>query len=201
MFEHLYDRAWNGSMSLSPAVGETTYQLPWNPKPWRFGVAGSTTMAEGRNRVEQVADVASPAIADVFARLIDIKVAYSQLAMHLSTDLKKYYFARLDAIADFEEWDGADALPKVESFQDFLRTYILYNHSWRPQLALNSDGIFAACWYKGDFRLTWEFLSNQQVRYIMFRPDGGKAETATGDCHIKRLKNYLEDATSGTGIF
>lgn len=137
----------------------------------------------------------------VFSRIVNLKVVFSQFAMHVSDAVRSKYFKRIDEIVDCDEWDERDLLPDVESYQDFLRCLILYRYPWLPELALNSDGVFAACWYSSDFRATIEFPGRRRIRWIVSRNADDEPEYAGGACAFDRMVEVLRPHVHGRGIF
>ena len=137
----------------------------------------------------------------VFSSVVALKVAYSHFAMHLPSPVKEAYFARLDEMIDPEDWDPRDSLPSVESFRDFLRFLIFFRYSRPPALALNSDGIFCACWYSATVRLTLEFIGGQRVRWISSFENEAPRRYASGECSFHSLRSDIEGFLGDRGIF
>ena len=78
-----------------------------------------------------------------------------------------------------------------KSFSTFLRTIIHANILRRPSLGLTHDGNLIAAWLAGPDRLTLEFLSNDNVRWVLSCDVDGVRERAAGETPVKRLPEVL----------
>jgi hypothetical protein len=155
-----------------------------------------------REEPRVVYETESSTIAEkVFARVVELKVAFSQFAMHLAPGVRKAYFARIDDMAAPEAWDDRDALPSTDSFRDFLRSLIFFSYVQLPELALNSDGTFCACWYWAELRVTLEFLGDQRVRWIASQASKDDWIYGSGISPFKRLSEFVKPFASAYPIF
>jgi hypothetical protein len=124
-------------------------------------------------------------------RLIDFKAYVGSVSMHLPTTWREGFFAQLDYLLDFENWESGDELPKLASFQTLMRT-LLYNEvAKRPGLGLSPDGNVIAAWTNNRDRLTIECSANDRLRFSLIRYEDNERQSAAGDIGARFLKTYL----------
>lgn len=127
----------------------------------------------------------------LFSALADMKVFFSQVAMHMDREWRDRLFLQLDRLHDPEEWDMADDPVGIGSFRTFLRMMFLLKPERPPGLALANDGHLLAHWISGRDRLTIECLSDDRLKVVFTRwlgeaPDRGAIMTT-----IDRLDRTL----------
>lgn len=135
-----------------------------------------------------------PTVAS-FDRLAQLKMATSQIAMHLEEAWRAGIFRQLDVLMDPDEWDFSDALPDTRAFQTFLRMIVYLGPVRRPSLGATSQGHILAAWHSGQDRLTIECAPSDSVRWVLAEHRGGDRESAAGQTTVRRLPEVLAPYT------
>jgi len=165
-----------------------------NVMEWAYGTpAQSTQLAQ---RTSQTLEPTDPN-TKVYDQLVALKVNTSSLAMHLTGAWRAGLFRQLDHLLDPDEWDFADKLPTVPSFQTFLRLVIALGHTKRPALGASADGNLISAWVNGRDRLTVECLPNDMVRWVVVQHIGGERISVAGRNPTYLLKSYLAPYNPG----
>jgi hypothetical protein len=142
-------------------------------------------------RASTAAATAKPLEEALFDSRVDLKVATSHLAMHMSRDWRDRLFAQLDRMLDPVEWTAGDSLPIGGSYATFLRAMLYLKPARRPGLGLTPDGHIVAAWTRGPDRLSMEFRPYDQVRWIVSRMVDGHRDNGAGTTEITRLPDRL----------
>ncbi len=119
------------------------------------------------------------------------KLQIASVAMHLDQDWRSRFFAQLDNLLDFDEWDDKDLPVTDTSFKTLLRLLLLIRAKRRPGLGATSDGHIIAAWTAGANRLTIECLPEDQIRWIVIYHIDGERESAAGQTSIERVAEVL----------
>jgi hypothetical protein len=119
------------------------------------------------------------------------KLRTANVAMHLDQEWRRRFFAQLDSLMDFEEWDPADLPVSETSFTTLLRMILLIKAKRRPGLGAASNGNILASWTVGKDRLTIECLPCDQVRWGLLHVPDGEQERAAGQTAVTRLLHAL----------
>jgi hypothetical protein len=137
----------------------------------------------------------------VFDRLMAMKVATANVAMHLRGPWRDGFFRQLDHALDAEDWDFSDELPTIESFRTLLRTIVFLGKNGgelrRPSIAANATGHVVAAWSERGNRLTIECLPNDEVRWVLGKTIDGNRVSAAGQAPVTFLPRALEAYAPG----
>jgi hypothetical protein len=180
-----------------PLMGATSFEQLFSPletspaveiDEW-FANISSAQMLPTREKAEPDRTLDQ----QLFDRKADFKVFYSQIAMHLTDDIRKRLFRQIDSLLDKEEWDERDLPPTLASFRTFIRLMLLLRPDRRPGLGADHQGHLLGFWAGDDQanRLTIEFLANDRLRWSLSRTFDSRQEHAAGDTQINRLQAVL----------
>jgi hypothetical protein len=123
----------------------------------------------------------------LFDRLVALKVAASQYAMHLVSQERHRIFARLDAVINIDDWHEEDALPELESFKNFLK-WIIYSKSFDwSSIGVSNEGNILVAWSRQRLALTANFAVKNKVTWTaVVQTDSGPAH-AVGSCSLQHF--------------
>lgn len=138
----------------------------------------------------------SPADQDIntasFDRLVELKMATSQIAMHLQAAWRAGLFRQLDKLLAPEDWDPCEALPDLAAYRTFLRMTIFLGRIRRPSLGATADGHILAAWFaESGERLTVDCGPDDQIRWVLTLQRDGERESAAGRTLVRRLPEVL----------
>ena len=145
----------------------------------------------GRTEATAVPVLKETPESQVYDRLVALKVATSEIAMHLEGAWRAGLFRQLDNLIDVEEWDFSDTLPTDLSYRTFLRMIVFLGNVKRPALGATSDGNILAGWKSGRDVLTVECQPHDDVRYVLSKSTNEIFETAAGRTTTTRLPDVL----------
>ena len=128
----------------------------------------------------------------VFDRLAALKIATSNVSMHLDEAWRAGLFRQLDGMLDPEEWDFSEEMPKVASFKTLLRLVIHNQIKRRPSLGATSDGRIIAGWIQSKDRFTVECLPDDTVRWVLVKYIDGARTSSAGTSPVSLLHRFLE---------
>lgn len=128
----------------------------------------------------------------VFDRLVALKLASADFAVHLDQAWRAGLFQRLDDLLDADEWVFTDEMPSVASFKTLLRMIVHNKVTRRPSLGATPDGKIIASWRTGDDRLVVECFANDEVRWVASRHMAGKRVSAAGTSPVAFLRTALQ---------
>jgi len=148
---------------------------------WRFGP--TPPLAE---RVPYASEHSPVAV-----RRFELKEALAEIAMYLAADWRSGLFRQIDSLLDEDEWQPADKLPSLASFQTFRRMIMMLGRPRRPGLGCTDRGDIIATWYVGPDRLTIECRTKDEVRWALSRARPEGIDTAAGTSKITRLRAIL----------
>jgi hypothetical protein len=84
------------------------------------------------------------------------KITTAAVAMHLDREWRTRFFAQVDSLLSFDDWDKDDLPISEDSFTTLLRMLLLIRAKRRPGLGASSIGHAIAMWTVGNDRLTIE---------------------------------------------
>ncbi len=121
----------------------------------------------------------------------ELKVLLGQYAMHMASADRSLLIETLNDLLDPEEWHDDDVVPKVESFQAFLK-WALYSH-WHSytSLGFSHSGNLLVAWRRGADRVTAEMFDNQEIKWTVTTTIEGKREIAAGRCQLSRFPSAI----------
>jgi hypothetical protein len=99
-------------------------------------IADATTSAKASRSLDEC----------LFDNAADLKIAFAQIAMHLSPDWRRTIFKQLDRLLDLNSWEDDSALIERIPFMTFLR-FVIYAAPTRfPSLGVSPHGHVLAAW-------------------------------------------------------
>lgn len=114
----------------------------------------------------------------VFDSGVKMKVAVSQYAMHLSQETREKLFQDLDEVVNVEDWYDEDALPREESFRDFLKWTIYSKRFNWISIGISEEGNVLVAWKSEHALLTASFEGNSRVIWAV------KRVSEEGETHV-----------------
>jgi hypothetical protein len=121
-----------------------------------------------------------------------LKVSFSQIAMHLTIEWRKAIFDQLEFLLKPENWQEDSALIEVSTFLTFLRFLIFAAPNRVPSLGVSPNGNVLAAWLKGDERITVQFLPDDRAIATLIRRGTRGNETVAWHGHVVDLKLFIE---------
>jgi hypothetical protein len=121
-----------------------------------------------------------------------LKIAVSQVSMHLPADWRHLLFEKIDTLHEPDDWDESDHLADIESFKTFLRTVLQQGPMKRMSLGISDDGHILAGWKLGQDSLALKFLTGDEIRWSVVRHLDGAVESAAGQTTLSRLPLVLQ---------
>lgn len=121
-----------------------------------------------------------------------LKIAVSQVSMHLPPEWRRRLFEKINSLHDPDEWDDSDRLTDLDSFKTFLRTILQLGPVSRMSLGISHDGHILAGWKAGDDTLALEFLPRDEIRWSVVRYVDGVHESGAGRTLLGRLPEVLQ---------
>ena len=121
-----------------------------------------------------------------------LKVSFSLITMHLTTEWRKAIFEQLDFLLNLENWQDDSALIQESTFSTFLRFLIFVAPNRLPSLGVSPNGKVLAAWLKGDARITVQFLPEDRAVATLIRQGTRGNETVIWRGHVVDLKLFIE---------
>jgi hypothetical protein len=121
-----------------------------------------------------------------------LKIAVSEISMHLPSDWRRLLFEKIDDLHEPEYWDDADKLADLSSFRTFLRTVLQQGPMNRMSLGISDDGQILAGWQLEDDSLSLAFLNDDRIRWSVVRHIDGDIDSAAGTTTLARLPEVLK---------
>jgi hypothetical protein len=121
-----------------------------------------------------------------------LKIAVSQVSMHLAAEWRRLLFEKIDELHQPDDWEDSDSLVDMESFKTFLRTILQQGPMHRMSLGLSGDGHILAGWRQDKDSFTLKFLSNDEIHWSVVRHRDGSVESAAGRASLSRLSEVLQ---------
>jgi hypothetical protein len=122
----------------------------------------------------------------IFGSLVALKVALSYYAMHLSADERHRICEQLDSIINTEDWHEEDELPKLLSFQDFLKWMIYSRYFKWTSIGVSNEGNILVAWKTDRVLLTANFEGAGNVRWAAKVTSGsGEVGHSVGSCPLR----------------
>jgi hypothetical protein len=148
----------------------------------------------GSLRSSEAATLPPPPSLEVqlFDNGAELKVSFSQIAMHLTTEWRTAIFEQLDFLLKPEDWQEDSALIEVATFLTILRFLIFAAPNRVPSLGVSPNGNVLAAWLKGDERITVQFLPDDRAIATLIRRGTRGNETVAWRGHVVDLKLFIE---------
>jgi len=157
----------------------------------------SISITQGSKAIERKVFEADSLKNRIFNSAVELKVAVSQYAMHLSNEVRHKLFDDLDAVINVDDWYEEDELPRYVSFRDFLKWTIYSKRFDWLSLGVSDDGSVLLAWRKGDAVLTANFGGRGRVSWTAKTPSESGEAYAAGESPLeffeKEARLYLGD--------
>lgn len=187
-----------GSQTLStPSVsGFSPLMRNFKSLPSSFKPAEQSRLVVGDSHpitIQQTGIGGEPFETRVFDALVALKVAISQYAMHLSSNDRHKLFDQLDFVVNVDDWHEEDALPVVQSFQNFLK-WIVYTKNTRwSSVGFDDEGMLLVAWKTRNSLLTANFGAKAEVTWTARRDrEESGQEIAAGRYSLKFFAKQCE---------
>jgi hypothetical protein len=128
----------------------------------------------------------------LFDNAAELKIAASQVAMHLKQEWRETIFKQLNRLLDFDSWQDDSAFIQKPTFLTFLR-FVLYASPTRlASLGVGPNGNILAAWNYGGQQIAVEFLSDDQAAASFVIQGERSKELVAWRGHIAGLKAFIE---------
>jgi hypothetical protein len=136
---------------------------------------------------------ASPSLEErLFENAAELKIALSELVMHLAPQWRTVVFKQLDRLLDVKSWAEDSAFINKSTFMTFLR-FIIYALPTRfPSLGVGITGDILAAWNNGSQQIAVEFFGDNHASATFVRPAAHSPETFAWRGHVADLKSFIE---------
>jgi hypothetical protein len=173
--------------------------------PLSSGTSGASSFIEERLRAilqSSTGDVVRqskpslPVEADKAHRLFNasvaLKMAASEVSMHLPEGWRKRLFEKIDDLHEPDDWEDGDQLADPASFKTFLRTVLRLGITKNMMLGISDDGNILAGLRCGDDSLSFAFLPNDRIRWSIVEHEGDTTNSTGGTTSLERLPDCLK---------
>jgi hypothetical protein len=131
--------------------------------------------------------------AKLFDNAAELKIALSQIVMHLSPEWRAVIFRQLDTLLDLNNWQDDSAFIRKSTFMTFLRFIVFTAPTRLPSLGVGSTGHILAAWNNGDQHIAVEFLPADKAAATFVKRGARSREAVTWRGHVADLKLFIED--------
>jgi hypothetical protein len=128
----------------------------------------------------------------LFDNAAELKIALSQIAMHLTKEWRAVIFSQLDALLDCNSWEEDSAFIQKSTFMTFLRFVVFAAPTRLPSLGVAPTGRILAAWSNGDQRIVVEFLPDDKASATFVTQGTRSREAVAWRGHVADLKLFLE---------
>ena len=128
----------------------------------------------------------------LFDNAAELKIALSQIAMHLNNQWRDTIRDQIDALLDAHNWEDDSAFVTKTTFITFLRFIVFANTTRLPSLGVGSTGNMLAAWRKGEQRIAVEFLLNDRAAATFVMHGAHSKEAVAWRGHVADLKAFIE---------
>jgi hypothetical protein len=165
--------------ALSDTIGrmlDTMYRLP--------------PSAEERREIS----VPIPEALDLrlFNSMAEMKIAVSQVSMHMTREVKDLLFRKLDQLHNADNWEEGDRMAQFASFKTLLRMILQFRTVKGMSLGVSPTGEMLGGWKSGDDFLWLAFLPRDQIRWSVARKIDETNKAASGVTSLDRLGTVLQ---------
>lgn len=176
----------NSLSMLDEAKGAAPLVTVWNP----FQL--DELHQKSKKTEATVIKVEVPVERQLFGNRASLKIATSQVAMHLTGDQRRILFSELDRLLDIANWEDESALVNLDAFRTFLRFMIFARAGRIPNLGVDEDGSVLASWHGKQATVFAEFAPGDQcVAMIKSMTDRGP-ESLTWSGPAARLRDVAQ---------
>jgi hypothetical protein len=155
-----------------------------------------TILQSSAGNVVHQATTSLPVKADKTHRLFNasaaLKMAASEVSMHLPAVWRKRLFENIDDLHDPDDWDDADRMAETASFRTFLRTVLRLGVKRNMMLGISDDGNILAGLRRGADAMSFAFLPNDRIRWSIVEHDDDTTNSVGGTTSLERLPTALK---------
>jgi hypothetical protein len=141
--------------------------------------------AQSSTTVVRITSVQANLQQRVFDSGVEMKVAVSQYAMHLSPETRQKLFRDLDDVVNIDDWYEEDTLPRYDSFRDFLKWTIYSKRFNWLSIGVSNEGNILVAWKSEQALLTANFSGNSRVLWTVTRTSPQGDTNAAGDSPLQ----------------
>jgi hypothetical protein len=168
-------------------LGSQWHAFLFNDQSRKVATAETTTVARGVPSIE----------AQIFSNRVAIRVATSQVAMHLTDQQRRILFSEFDRLLDVAHWEDESALVNLDAFRTFLRFMIYARPRRLPNLGVDQDGAVLASWRSAAATVFAEFASGDECVAMIKGKTARGEEVLTWKGHAARLRDIAGNAGAG----
>lgn len=128
----------------------------------------------------------------LFDNAAELKIALSQIVMHLVPEWRDIIFRQLDSLLDMKGWQDDSAFIQKSTFTTFLRFIIFAAPTRLPSLGVSLNGHILAAWNNGDQRIAVEFFSEDKAAATFVKQGAYSREALAWRGHVADLKLFIE---------
>lgn len=137
--------------------------------------------------------VVSTTESKAFDAVAAAKIMVSQVAVHLSNDIREKIFRSLDRLHDVDEWELGDSPILSESFKTFIQFFLAVKPTSWPSFGLTHKGRLFAVWGDSEDHINIEFLEQNMVKWTLSFKDGqGISSRVAGKTPVLSIQNNLQ---------
>ncbi|MGA3004919.1 MAG: hypothetical protein ABSE20_24690 [Acetobacteraceae bacterium] len=155
-----------------------------------------TILQSSAGNIVHQAMTSLPVEADKMHRLFNasaaLKMAASEVSMHLPELWRRRLFENIDDLHDPDDWDESDQLADPDSFKTFLRAVLHLGIRKNMMLGISDDGNILAGLRRGSDSLAFAFLPGDRIRWSIVEHEGDTTNSAGGTTSLERLPNTLK---------
>lgn len=130
----------------------------------------------------------------LFDNAAELKIALSQIVMHLAPEWRTIIFRQIDTLLDLNSWEDDSEFIEKSTFTTFLRFIIFAKSTRIPSLGVDITGHLLAAWNNGNQRVIVEFFKEDQAAatFVKQGVHSGERETLAWSGHVEDLKHFIE---------
>ena len=128
----------------------------------------------------------------LFDNAAELKIALSQIVMHLDPEWRDIIRDQLDALLDANNWQDNSAFITKSTFITFLRFIIFASPTRLPSLGVGSTGHVLAAWRNGEKRIAVEFFRDDKAAATFVMQGVRSKEAVAWRGHVADLNAFIE---------
>ena len=160
--------------------------------PSRSKIEGNIT-GGGERRIFRIPAEIKGLEATLFKNRADLNLLTSQVAMHLSTEVRHNLFHAIDRLLNITEWEDDSSQIDEKSFRSFLRFTIYARPRNIPNLGVSPDGALLAGWHADGESVHVEFVPDDQCMAIIRLQSARGPERIARRGHVAGLREFIEN--------
>lgn len=128
----------------------------------------------------------------LFDNRAGLKLDFSRIAMHLSSQWRAVIFKQLDRLLDISLWEDGSSLIERAPFMTFLRFVIFAGPKRFPSLGVSPAGHILAAWGGSPQRIAIEFLPRDRATATFVILAARSKETVAWRGHVADLRDFIQ---------